>query len=275
MMRAANDHDLEQELSFYTDDARFEIVGGFVKEGRQELRRLFERDALLNCRLTVTDFQVRGDTVTFQAKEQNDMIAHLGLDSIEWEECRATFREGRIRDMTATISPASNEGLNRQLNAFSQWIAENRRDESETLKVLQSDKATSAEVARLLELLHQWQQARKPVSPLTQGEFTAELNGLELWYKVSGAGPVCVMLNSAWGPSSDLAFRTLRPLEKMFTVVYLECRGTGRSQKAASTQEYTWDHLAFGQWGRLVTCCYRRIWEPGFTGGRCFCRIWR
>lgn len=78
---------------------------------------------------------------------------------------------------------------------------------------------------------------------LKQGEFTAELNGLKLWYKVSGQGPVCLMPNPAWGPSSDLYFRTLKPLEKYFTMVYLDCRGTGRSERAKSGKEYSWVHL--------------------------------
>ena len=69
---------------------------------------------------------------------------------------------------------------------------------------------------------------------LDSGEFTAELNGLHLWYKVSGAGPVCVMPNPAWGPSSDVYFMTMHELEKSMTMVYLDCRGTGRSSRCSS-----------------------------------------
>ena len=75
---------------------------------------------------------------------------------------------------------------------------------------------------------------------LQNGEFTAKLNGLKLWYKVSGQGPVCLMPAPGWGPSSDLYFRTLKSLEKTFTIVYLDTRGTGRSERAKSATEYTW-----------------------------------
>jgi proline iminopeptidase len=78
---------------------------------------------------------------------------------------------------------------------------------------------------------------------LEPGEFTVELNGLKLWFKVSGRGPVCLMPTPAWGPSSDLYFRTLQRLEDVFTVVNLDSRGTGRSARAKSPSEYTWDHL--------------------------------
>lgn len=78
---------------------------------------------------------------------------------------------------------------------------------------------------------------------LNPGEFTTELNGLRLWYKVSGTGPVCLMPNPPWGPSSELYFMTLKELEKTMTMVYLDCRGTGRSQHAARLTDYTWDQL--------------------------------
>jgi proline iminopeptidase len=112
------------------------------------------------------------------------------------------------------------------------------------------------------------QETPKPsVSPLTSGEFTTELNGLQLWYKVSGTGPVCLMPASAWGSSSDLYFRTLQPLEKIFTMVYHDSRGTGRSQKAASTKEYTWEHLVADLDALRVHLRQEKVWLMGHSAG--------
>jgi len=112
------------------------------------------------------------------------------------------------------------------------------------------------------------QETPKPAnSPLAQGESTAELNGLKLWFKVSGVGPVCLMPNPAWGPSSDLYFRTLKPLEKIFTIVYLDSRGTGRSQKAESTKEYTWDHLATDVDALRAHLKQEKVWLMGHSEG--------
>lgn len=66
---------------------------------------------------------------------------------------------------------------------------------------------------------------------LDQGEFTAQIDGLNLWYKISGKGPVCILPTPGWGPSSDLYFLKLKPLESMFTMVYLDTRGSGRSER--------------------------------------------
>ncbi len=112
------------------------------------------------------------------------------------------------------------------------------------------------------------QETSKPQAPpLTQGEFTAELNGVRLWFKVSGTGPVCLMPTPAWGPSSDLYFRTLQPLEKTFTVVYLDSRGTGRSQRAATTKEYTWEHLVADLDALRVHLRQEKVWLMGHSEG--------
>lgn len=83
----------------------------------------------------------------------------------------------------------------------------------------------------------------KFASPLNIGEHTVQLNGMKLWYKVSGTGPICLMPTPAWGPSSVLYYRTLQSIEKHFTIVYIDSRGTGRSGRAKTLQGYTWDHL--------------------------------
>jgi proline iminopeptidase len=66
---------------------------------------------------------------------------------------------------------------------------------------------------------------------VSEGEFTAEINGLKLWYKVSGRGPVCILPTPGWGPSSELYYLKMKPLESMFTMIYLDTRGSGRSER--------------------------------------------
>jgi proline iminopeptidase len=104
-------------------------------------------------------------------------------------------------------------------------------------------------------------------SVVENGEFTAELNGLKLWYKVSGRGPVCLMPTPGWGPSSDLYFRTLKPLEKSFTVVYLDTRGTGRSGRAKTPTEYTWDHLVADLDALRAHLKQDKVWLMGHSEG--------
>lgn len=99
------------------------------------------------------------------------------------------------------------------------------------------------------------------------GEFTAELNGLKLWFRVAGRGPVALMPTPAWGPSSDLYFRTLKPLEDLFTIVYLDSRGTGRSARASAPTEYTWDKLNADLEALREHLGQEKVWLMGHSMG--------
>lgn len=79
---------------------------------------------------------------------------------------------------------------------------------------------------------------------LEQGEHLFSANSLSLWYKVSGTGPVCVLPTPGWGASSDLYFHTLSRLEDLLTMVYLDTRGTGRSQRPPTPNDYTYELFA-------------------------------
>jgi proline iminopeptidase len=102
---------------------------------------------------------------------------------------------------------------------------------------------------------------------IQNGEFVVELNGLKQWYKVSGQGPICLMPTPAWGPSSDLYFRTLKSLERNFTIVYLDSRGTGRSDRAKAASEYTWDHLSDDLNALRVYLKQDKVWLMGHSEG--------
>ncbi|MGE3843798.1 MAG: alpha/beta fold hydrolase [Vicinamibacterales bacterium] len=104
-------------------------------------------------------------------------------------------------------------------------------------------------------------------SSIATGDFLAEINGLTLWYRVAGRGPVCLMPTPAWGPSSDLYFRTLKPLEDYFTIVYLDSRGTGRSQRAPSRTDYTWQQLVADLDALRARLGQERIWLMGHSEG--------
>jgi proline iminopeptidase len=110
--------------------------------------------------------------------------------------------------------------------------------------------------------------ADQPTGPLLrEGEYTVELNGMKLWFKVSGAGPVCLMPTPAWGPSSDLYFRTLKSMERTFTIVYIDSRGTGRSGKAKTLQEYKWDHLVGDLEAMRAYLRQEKVWLMGHSEG--------
>ncbi|UCH61740.1 MAG: alpha/beta hydrolase [Fidelibacterota bacterium] len=99
-----------------------------------------------------------------------------------------------------------------------------------------------------------------------EGEFTAEVNDLELWYKVSGDGPVCLHPTPGWGPSSELYFLGLTPLEEVFTMVYLDTRGSGRSERP-ELDEYTMSNFTADIEGLRRHLGVEKMWLMGQSEG--------
>ncbi|BAY50507.1 prolyl aminopeptidase (plasmid) [Scytonema sp. HK-05] len=89
--------------------------------------------------------------------------------------------------------------------------------------------------------------------------------GLKLWYKVSGTGPICIMPTPGWGPGSELYLGTLTPLEAMFTLVYLDTRGTGHSQRPTEANAYTYDHFAADVDALRQQLGQYRVWLMGHS----------
>lgn len=64
------------------------------------------------------------------------------------------------------------------------------------------------------------------------GEFTAEINGVDLWYKVAGQGTQVLFVQPpAQGTGVDLFILSMTPLEQDFKVVYYDPRGSGQSER--------------------------------------------
>jgi proline iminopeptidase len=105
-------------------------------------------------------------------------------------------------------------------------------------------------------------------NPLSVGEYTAQINGLTLWYKISGRGPVCVLPTPGWGPSSELYFLKCKPLESMFTMVYLDTRGSGRSERP-DPHTYSLKNMAADIEGLRKHLGIETMWLMGHSeGGR-------
>ncbi|HET6871757.1 MAG TPA: alpha/beta fold hydrolase [Sporolactobacillaceae bacterium] len=82
---------------------------------------------------------------------------------------------------------------------------------------------------------------------LNNGEFRVELNGIQHWVKIEGCEhqtrPL-IVLHGGPGGNHYTFERTVGPyLSKSRTVVYYEQRGSGRSERPRSNEEYTVDFL--------------------------------
>ena len=78
-------------------------------------------------------------------------------------------------------------------------------------------------------------------SLLSVGEHRIEIDGVDLWYHVQGKGPVLIVYPSSagWGGDASVYIEHLKPLEEYRTVIYLEPRGLGKSERLDSLPDYS------------------------------------
>ena len=83
----------------------------------------------------------------------------------------------------------------------------------------------------------------KANSYLTNGEHEIEINGVKLWYLVRGNGPILIVYPSSagWGGDCSVYVENLKPWEGERTVIYMEPRGLGKSERLDSMSEYSMD----------------------------------
>jgi pimeloyl-ACP methyl ester carboxylesterase len=64
---------------------------------------------------------------------------------------------------------------------------------------------------------------------LTPGDHDAQFSDVRLHYHVAGKGPLVVVTSPGWGVGSTYLVNGLAPLEKTFTLLFLDTRGSGLS----------------------------------------------
>jgi proline iminopeptidase len=82
--------------------------------------------------------------------------------------------------------------------------------------------------------------ARMKTGPPSQGEHLADIRGIRLWYHVRGRGPPMLFQpgGAGWGGDITPYIEGLKGLEKHRTMIYLEPRGIGRSQRLRGRNVY-------------------------------------
>jgi proline-specific peptidase len=96
-----------------------------------------------------------------------------------------------------------------------------------------------------------WQGGEK----LAVGEHRADVGGIHFWYKVAGKGPPLVVQAPGWGVGSEYLQNGLAVLEKNFTVIYYDPRGSARSSRPSDPKLMATDDMIEdlerlrGEWG--------------------------
>lgn len=157
-VEANNAHDIDKVMSLFTDDIRFENVGVWVKQGKEEVRTIAEWDATTHIHMTISDITVMGDTVTFRLIETNDWLKSAGVDEWHWV-ARVITKNGLIKEIKATLTEESAKIFIPVYQSIIQWMSTERPQELPEL-MPGGEFVYGAEVAKKwLDMLNEWREA--------------------------------------------------------------------------------------------------------------------
>ena len=160
MKDAHNRGDIEKELSFFADDVRCEFGGSFVINGKEELRKAVEQNALLRSRMTFTDCEENENTVTCKVREQNDMLKAAGLGPVYYEFSEQTYENGLIKGLRARPTQESIQMMRDFREAFGQWASDKYPQEWARLR---DEGVTKENVNKWLALVRTWRKEMEKI----------------------------------------------------------------------------------------------------------------
>jgi len=157
--QAHNRHDIEAVLAMCTHDVRFEVVGVWIKVGKENVRLLEEWDAAVDGSLSLKDFVASEGMVSCHALERNEWFKLAGIGEVEYSSCRFSFRQGLIAEMRCEMTVECSEAIGRVLRSVTGW-ASREREEEFTRLMPEGEFLYGRESARVwLALLREWRQS--------------------------------------------------------------------------------------------------------------------
>ena len=154
--KAYNNHDLEGLMSLYTEEVRFEVIGSFVKYGKEEVRKLTEYDFAVNVHMDISDIRIDWDTVIFRLTESNDWFRLAGVDELVYEPNKVVFKDGLIKEIKSEITKDSAIALGKAWNDLMGWATKEKTKELSDLMPEGEFIYNKNTAKKWLELLKEW-----------------------------------------------------------------------------------------------------------------------
>jgi hypothetical protein len=155
-LEAHNGGDVEEELSFFADNPKFEVVNQWTREGRGNLRILIETDAALHSQLVIKDVKVSKNKVMCSLEERNDWLKLAGIDPLYYEYREFIFEKGLIKEIRSKPTEEGAKSLEAFRSSFYEWAMKNRAEE---MRVLRRQNIISKDnVGKWLELFRAWRE---------------------------------------------------------------------------------------------------------------------
>jgi hypothetical protein len=116
-----NIHDIVGAMSLYHSEIEFELVGTWIKSGKEEIRELEEWDRVLNSNLKFESIYVKGDSVFCKVIEKNDWFKAVGIKQIVHDPTIFVVSNGLIKKIIANPKKEVGEQIGAKIGSIYSW----------------------------------------------------------------------------------------------------------------------------------------------------------
>ena len=155
-LEAHNRGDVEEELSFFAENPKYEVVDQWTREGMGNLRTLIETDAALHSQLVMKVVKVSKNKVTCSFEERNDWLKLAGIDPLYYEFREFIFEKGLIKEIRSKPTEEGAKALDAFRASFYEWVVKNRTDEFKALR--RQNIISKDNVGKWLDLMRAWRE---------------------------------------------------------------------------------------------------------------------
>ncbi len=125
-LAAHNDHNIQQELSFYDENIEFELKGVWTKSGLSEMRSLADWDVALNSNLSLKSIQSSADSLFCTIVENNDWFRAVGINDLVHDPVVFVVENEKIVKIIAYPSVETGQEVEAAVGRLFQWSQQNQ-----------------------------------------------------------------------------------------------------------------------------------------------------
>jgi hypothetical protein len=163
-----NSHDVDATLTLFAVDFRYEMMGSWVAEGREQMRKFEEWDASINSELSFDNFETAGDTVICTVTERNDWFTLVGVDAIYYDCVTIVFHDNLMSEIIAEQSRESMLAAQTAFESFIDWAVAEHPEELAELMHGPTFEFSKDTAPKWLMLLREWRQQIEQFDRITQ-----------------------------------------------------------------------------------------------------------
>jgi hypothetical protein len=154
-----NNHDFKKRMALYSDTAKFELINGWLKIGKEKIGKYEEFMDAVESTISASDMKIDGDTLYCTLTERDKFRELLGVDKLVYQT-RYIIRNGLITEVVFSLTPESGQLLSTASKPFTLWVSEKHMQDWDSLLNQDGFKYSKETAGKWLDLAREWREVK-------------------------------------------------------------------------------------------------------------------